>query len=121
MYILIKRLGDGFEYKKEKKNKLIKEYFHQKKNPRRCLHTYKQCSPCIIRMEGKIRQKGTQLKFKRKREKLRWLRFPGGLVCKESACNAGDLGSTPGLGRSPGVGNCNTFQYSWAWRSLMDR
>ena len=28
--------------------------------------------------------------------------FPGSSVGKESACNAGDLGSTPGLGRSPG-------------------
>jgi len=27
--------------------------------------------------------------------------FPGGSVSKESACNAGDLGSVPGLGRSP--------------------
>ena len=30
------------------------------------------------------------------------LGFPGGSVGKESACNAGDLGSVPGLGRSPG-------------------
>ena len=28
--------------------------------------------------------------------------FPGSSVGKESACNAGDLGSIPGLGRSPG-------------------
>ena len=32
---------------------------------------------------------------------------------KESACNAGDPGSIPGRGRSPGVGNGNPFQYSW--------
>ena len=32
--------------------------------------------------------------------------FPGGLASKESACNAGDLGSVPGLGKSPGEGNC---------------
>ena len=31
---------------------------------------------------------------------------------KESACNAGDLGSTPGLARSPGEGNGNPLQYS---------
>ena len=30
--------------------------------------------------------------------------FPGGSDCKESTCNAGDLGSVPGLGRSPGEG-----------------
>ena len=33
-------------------------------------------------------------------------------VGKESACNAGDLGSIPGLGRSPGEENGNSFQYS---------
>ena len=33
------------------------------------------------------------------------LGFPRGLVGKESACNAGDLSSIPGLGRSPGEGN----------------
>ena len=31
---------------------------------------------------------------------------------KASACNAGDLGSTPGSGRSPGEGNGNPLQYS---------
>ena len=31
--------------------------------------------------------------------------FPGGSAGKESACNAGDLGLIPGLGRSPGEGN----------------
>ena len=35
--------------------------------------------------------------------------FPGGSEGKESACNAGDLGSTPGLGRSPGRGHGNHF------------
>ena len=33
---------------------------------------------------------------------------------KESACNAGDLGSTPGLGKSPGEGKGYPLQYSWA-------
>ena len=31
--------------------------------------------------------------------------FPGGSDSKETACNARDLGSIPGLGRSPGEGN----------------
>ena len=35
--------------------------------------------------------------------------FPGGSVGKESACNSGDLGSIPGLGRSPGEGNGNSL------------
>ena len=32
---------------------------------------------------------------------------------KESACNEGDMGSIPGLGRSPGGGNGNPLQYSY--------
>ena len=38
--------------------------------------------------------------------------FPGGSDSKESACNAGNLGSVPVLGRSPGGGNGNLLQYS---------
>ena len=38
--------------------------------------------------------------------------FPCSSVDKESACNAGDPGSIPGLGRSPGEGNGNPLQYS---------
>ena len=38
--------------------------------------------------------------------------FPGGSAGKESACNAGDLGSIPGLGRSPGEGKGYPPQYS---------
>ena len=38
--------------------------------------------------------------------------FPGDSDSEESACNAGDSGSIPGLGRSPGEGNGNPLQYS---------
>ena len=38
------------------------------------------------------------------------LDFPGGSDGKDSAYNAGDLGSIPGLGRSPGEGNGNPLQ-----------
>ena len=38
--------------------------------------------------------------------------FPGCSDGKESACNAGDLGSIPGLGRYSGGGQGNPFQYS---------
>ena len=38
--------------------------------------------------------------------------FPGGSVSKEFACNAGETGSIPGSGRSPGKGNGIPFQYS---------
>ena len=38
--------------------------------------------------------------------------FPGGSEGKASACNAGDPGSIPGSGRSPGEGNGNPLQHS---------
>ena len=52
--------------------------------------------------------------------------FPGGSDSKKSACNTGDLGSIPGLGRTPGEGNGNPRQYSGqensmargAWQSM---
>ena len=40
--------------------------------------------------------------------------FPDGSVGKESTCNAGDPGSIPGLGRSPGEGIGYPLQHSWA-------
>ena len=40
------------------------------------------------------------------------LGFPSGSVGKESACKAGDLGSIPGLGRSPGEGKGYPLKYS---------
>ena len=46
--------------------------------------------------------------------------FPGGSVSEEFACNAGDLGSIPGLGRYPGEGNGYPLQYSGLENS-MDR
>ena len=42
------------------------------------------------------------------------LGFPDSSVGKESACSAGDPGSNPGLGRTPGGGNGYAPQYSWA-------
>ena len=44
--------------------------------------------------------------------------FPGGSDSKVSACNAEDLGSIPGLGRSPGEGNGNPLQYSCRENSM---
>ena len=46
------------------------------------------------------------------------LGFPGGSDSKESACNAGDLDSIPGLGRSPGEGNGSPLQYSGLGNSM---
>ena len=53
--------------------------------------------------------------------------FPGGTDGKESACNAGDPGWIPGLGRFPGEGNAYPLQYSClevsmdrgAWRAAI--
>ena len=55
--------------------------------------------------------------------------FPGGSAGKESACNAGDPGLIPGLGRSHGEGNGTSLQYSClenpvdrgAWRATIHR
>ena len=48
------------------------------------------------------------------------LGFGGGSVLKNLPANTGDVGSIPGLGRSPGEGNDNLFQYS-CLGNLMDR
>ena len=51
-----------------------------------------------------------------------WLTFhqgvPGGLDGKKSACSVGDLGSIPGLGRTPGEGNGYPLQYSGLENSM---
>ena len=55
--------------------------------------------------------------------------FPDRSVGKESACNEGDQGLIPGLGRSPGEGNGYPFQHSClensvdrgAWRATVHR
>ena len=46
--------------------------------------------------------------------------FPGGSEGKASACSAGDLGSIPGSGRSPGEGNGNPLRYP-CLQNPMDR
>ena len=50
-------------------------------------------------------------------QKASFFCFPGGSDGKESVCNAGDLGSIPGLGRSPEEGNGNPVQYSCTEKS----
>ena len=44
--------------------------------------------------------------------------FPGGSAGKEFSCNVGDLGLIPGLGRFPGGGHGNSYQYSCLENSL---
>ena len=51
------------------------------------------------------------VKMKQKSREIIQGSFPGGSDGKESACNAGDLGSLPGWGRSPGEGDGNSLQY----------
>ena len=66
------------------------------------------------------------LATKEREREMATLGFPGGSDGKESACNAGDLGSIPRFGRSPGGGRGNPLQYSClekpmdggAWRRL---
>ena len=50
-----------------------------------------------------------------------FLGFPGGSDGKEPACNAGDLDSIPGLGKSPGRGHGNPLQYSCLQNPLGQR
>ena len=47
-----------------------------------------------------------------------FLGFPCGSAGKESACSVGDLGSIPGLGRSPGEGKGYPLQYSGLENSM---
>ena len=47
-----------------------------------------------------------------------FLGFPGDSAGEESASNAGDLGSIPGWGRSPGEGHGNPLQYSGLQNSM---
>ena len=47
-----------------------------------------------------------------------FLGFPGSSAGKESACNTGDLGSIPGLGRVPGEGKGYPLQYSGLENSM---
>ena len=49
---------------------------------------------------------------------MSYLGFPFGSAGKESACNEGDLGSIPGLGRSPGEGKGYSLQYSGLENSM---
>ena len=65
---------------------------------------------------GYIHGWGTKIPYaswcNKKKIKFDILGFPGGSNGEESACNVGDLGSIPPLGRSPGEGNGYPLQYS---------
>ena len=60
------------------------------------------------------------LKKPKMNDSMKTYGFSGGSDGKVSICNAGDPGSIPGLGRSPGEGNGNPLQYS-CLENPMDR
>ena len=61
-----------------------------------------------------VKDKGDELHF----EYYHFPCFAGGSDSKEFACNTGDLGSVPELGRSPGEKNGNPLQYSCMENSM---
>ena len=75
---------------------------------------FRQC--LIYYQSGKLSTGYSKLQGPRHHTSFSWNlclpSFPGGSEGKESACNTGDLGSIPELGRSPGKGNGNPLQYS---------
>ena len=79
---------------------------------------------------GHMRQGGSSLMVQLVYRPTRFTKiqgFPGGSDGKEATCNAGDLASIPGSGRSPGDGNGNPLWYSClenpvdrgAWRATV--
>ena len=65
-----------------------------------------------LRFKGFVNKRSHSLYSNKQYQYL--LGFPGSSAGKESACNAGDPGLIPGLGRSPGEGLGYLHQYSWA-------
>ena len=75
----------------------------------------------LFESPGKAQHLGSESLVTQMRPNLTYqVSFPGSSDGKESACNAGDLGSIPGSGRSPGKGNGNPLQSSCLGNS-MDR
>ena len=72
------------------------------------------------KLETLVQFLGRKIPLRRDRlPTLVFLGFPGGSDSKESPCNVRDLGSIPGLGRSPG-GGMTTHSSILAWRIPMD-
>ena len=89
----------------------------QKKRERKGLRKYLKRSYLKISLTWKRKQSP---KSRNCRVLGRIMGFLPSSVGKESACNAGDMGSIPGSGRSPGEGNGNPLQYS-CLENPMDR
>ena len=88
-------------------------------------HAARVCSPCcvpepkqdavntMVNRQGENNLVFTALAIKKKKILSLWhLQFPGDAVVKNLYANAGNAGSVPGWGRSPGEGNGNPLQYS---------
>ena len=73
----------------------------------------------VVRESDKTRQHNDDI-FYIKESARELTNFPGGSVVKHLPPNAGDAGSIPGSGRSPGKGNGNPLQYS-CLENPMDR
>ena len=69
---------------------------------------------CIIHGVAKSRTQLSNFRFHLHFIQSYVMGFPHSSVGKESACKAGDPGSIPGSGRSPGEGIGYPLQYSWA-------
>ena len=76
-------------------------------------HTIGQLSPPAM-----TRESFSSVQFSSVTQSGTVMRFPGGSDGKESACNAVDLGSLPGLGISHGGGHGNPLQYSCLENSM---
>ena len=100
--------------------------------PRSCLQLLAMWSPpaiytqrffcvifCSVTSQKKKKKKNISQLFKQSLGQVQG-DFPCSLVGKKSACNAGDMGSIPGSGRSPGEGHGNPLQYS-CLENPMDR
>ena len=68
--------------------------------------------------QGDLPNPGIEPRFPTLQADFFLLVFPCGSAGKESSCNAGDLGSIPGLGRSPGEGKGYTLQCSGLENSM---
>ena len=96
--------------------KLANRFFTTEPPGQSWSHFHKASIPCK-------RASPSWLKHLPKALPTKLMGFPGGLVGKESSCNAGDTkdaGSFPGLGRTPGGGHGNPLQYS-CLENPMDR
>ena len=90
------------------------------KNRKRSMWRMKWNVGCNFLLQGIFRTQGSNLHLLRL---LHWQpvslpRVPCGLAGEESACNMGDLGSIPGLGRFPGEGKGYPLQYSGLENSM---